>query len=107
MKGVVFPGDRKVTYLEVPDPAPRPLDVIVEMKALGMCGTDRQNYRRPVDQTPYMPFLIGRYPIAGHEPAGVVCAIGSAVPFAQARIGQRVMVHHYQGCTSCNHCRSG
>jgi threonine dehydrogenase-like Zn-dependent dehydrogenase len=36
-----------------------------------------------------------------------VCAIGSAVPAEQARIGQRVMVHHYQGCTNCNHCRSG
>ena len=25
----------------------------------------------------------------------------------EARVGQRVMVHHYQGCTQCNHCRSG
>ena len=25
----------------------------------------------------------------------------------EARIGQRVMVHHYQGCTQCEHCRSG
>jgi L-iditol 2-dehydrogenase len=52
MKGVVFPGDRKVSYLDVPDPTPGLLDVIVEMKASGMCGTDLQNYRRPVDQTP-------------------------------------------------------
>jgi D-arabinose 1-dehydrogenase-like Zn-dependent alcohol dehydrogenase len=96
-----------VSYLEVPDPSPGPLDVVVEMKASGMCGTDLQNYRRPRDQAPYMPPLIERSPIAGHEPAGIVCAIGSAVPAEQARIGQRVMVHHYQGCTNCNHCRSG
>src|SRR6202020_589575 len=25
----------------------------------------------------------------------------------EARVGARVMVHHYQGCTQCNHCRSG
>jgi threonine dehydrogenase-like Zn-dependent dehydrogenase len=107
VKGVIFPGDRKVAYLDVPDPAPGPLDVIVEMKASGMCGTDLQNYRRPADQPAYMPSLVGRPPIAGHEPAGIVCAIGSAVPAGQARIGQRVMVHHYQGCTTCNHCRTG
>ena len=47
MKGVVFPGDRKVAYLEIPDPTPGPLDVVIEMKASGMCGTDLQNYRRP------------------------------------------------------------
>ena len=64
-----------------------------------MCGTDLQNYRRPRDQAPYMPSLIGRPPIAGHEPAGIVCAVGTAVPPAQARVGERVMVHHYQGCT--------
>jgi threonine dehydrogenase-like Zn-dependent dehydrogenase len=107
MKGVVFPGDRRVAYLEVLDPTPGPLDVVIEMKASGMCGTDLQNYRRPCDQPAYMPSLIGRLPIAGHEPSGLVCAIGSAVLSAQARLGQRVMVHHYQGCTTCNHCRSG
>ena len=96
MRGVVFPGDRIVSYLEVPDPTPGPLDVIVEMKASGMCGTDLQNYRRPRDQPAYMPSLIGRPPIAGHEPAGIVCAVGVAVPPAQAQVGQRVMVHHYQ-----------
>jgi threonine dehydrogenase-like Zn-dependent dehydrogenase len=47
MRGVVFPGDRNVSYVDVPDPSPGPLGVIVEMKASGMCGTDLQNYRRP------------------------------------------------------------
>jgi D-arabinose 1-dehydrogenase-like Zn-dependent alcohol dehydrogenase len=45
--------------------------------------------------------------IAGHEPCGIVAAIGPGVSEAQAKIGQRVMVHHYKGCTVCNHCRSG
>lgn len=107
MRGVVFPGNRKIEYLEVPDPTPGPLDVVIEMKASGMCGTDLQNYRRPLDQPAYMPSLIGRPPIAGHEPAGIVCAVGSAVPAQLARVGQRVMVHHYQGCNACAHCRTG
>jgi threonine dehydrogenase-like Zn-dependent dehydrogenase len=45
--------------------------------------------------------------IAGHEPCGVVAAVGPGVSPAQAAVGARVMVHHYQGCTQCSHCRSG
>jgi len=45
--------------------------------------------------------------IAGHEPCGVVAAVGPGVDPRQARIGDRVMVHHYQGCTTCGHCRTG
>ena len=59
MRGVVFPGDRMVSYLDVPDPTPGPLDAVIEMKASGMCGTDLQNYRRPRDQAHPQPFLEG------------------------------------------------
>ena len=54
---------RIVSYLDVPDPTQGRLDVIVEIKASGICGTDLQNYRRPRDQAAYMPSLIGRPPI--------------------------------------------
>ena len=40
MKGVVFLGDRKLELKEFPDPTPGPRDVILEIKASGMCGTD-------------------------------------------------------------------
>ena len=33
--------------------------------------------------------------------------MGAGVSAAEAKIGDRVMVHHYQGCTQCSHCRSG
>src|SRR6202041_1977609 len=45
--------------------------------------------------------------IAGHEPCGVVAARGSAVDERTARVGDRVMVHHYAGCGTCQHCRTG
>ena len=45
--------------------------------------------------------------IAGHEPCGVVVAVGPGVTDAEAKVGDRMMVHHYQGCTQCSHCRSG
>src|SRR5207244_1532307 len=45
--------------------------------------------------------------IAGHEPCGVVAAVGSGITEKEARVGQRVMDHHYEGCGNCKHCRAG
>jgi len=47
MKGVVFLGDRKLELREFPDPTPGPRDVILEIKASGMCGSDLHTYRAP------------------------------------------------------------
>src|SRR3978361_286685 len=108
MRGVVFTGERELELMAFPDPTPEAHDVVIEMKASGMCGSDLHQYRRPQGQTQGsgIPMREGHV-IAGHEPCGVVVAVGSAVDAREAHIGQRVMVHHYQGCTQCNHCRSG
>ena len=45
--------------------------------------------------------------IAGHEPCGVVVAVGRACAENQARVGMRVMQHHYRGCGVCPHCTTG
>jgi D-arabinose 1-dehydrogenase-like Zn-dependent alcohol dehydrogenase len=45
--------------------------------------------------------------IAGHEPCGVVAAVGPGVNERQAKVGDRVMCHHYKGCGVCHHCRVG
>ena len=42
--------------------------------------------------------------IAGHEPCGVVVAVGPGVSERQAKVGMRVMEHHYRGCGVCKHC---
>jgi D-arabinose 1-dehydrogenase-like Zn-dependent alcohol dehydrogenase len=100
MKGVVFVGDRKLELQDFPDPTPSPRDVVLEIKASGMCGSDLHVYRAT--------FKLGAEPvIAGHEPCGVVVAVGTGVTPKEARSGQRVMNHHYTGCGSCKHCRSG
>jgi hypothetical protein len=49
MKGVVFLGDRKLELREFPDPTPGPRDVILEIKASGMCGSDLHTYRAPAN----------------------------------------------------------
>jgi threonine dehydrogenase-like Zn-dependent dehydrogenase len=108
MRGVSFLGGRKLQVGEFPDPAPGPYDVVVEIKASGMCGSDLKFYRATGEETAALGLGKLKGPvIAGHEPCGVVAAVGSKVDGRTAQIGARVMVHHYSGCGSCQHCRSG
>jgi 2-desacetyl-2-hydroxyethyl bacteriochlorophyllide A dehydrogenase len=108
MRGIVFPGERAVELRQFADPTPGPGEVVVEMKASGMCGSDLHQYRRPKGGASVGGLPVNPEPvIAGHEPCGIVAALGAGVTEKQARIGQRVMVHHYRGCGACNHCRSG
>ena len=109
MRGVVFTGEKDLETMTFPDPTPGPGEVVLEMKASGMCGSDLHQYRRPkgvarnATGLPTNPDPV----IGGHEPCGVVVAVGSGVPAGLATIGDRMMCHHYQGCGQCGHCRSG
>ena len=102
MRGVVFLGDRNLTLQEFPDPTPGEGEVILAIRASGMCGSDLRHYRAPASAVE-PPRLV----IAGHEPSGVVVSIGGGVPADFTRIGARVMNHHYKGCGRCKHCRVG
>jgi threonine dehydrogenase-like Zn-dependent dehydrogenase len=102
VQGAVFAGDRRVELCEFEDPRPGPDEVVVAIRASGMCGSDLHDYRAPSKDV-----STSELPIGGHEPAGVVHAVGSAVPRLMATEGMRVMVHHYAGCTACEQCRSG
>ena len=71
-------------------------DVLVRMRACGICGSDVEK-------------VFGRYGQPsrrlGHEPAGVIKAVGSEVGgFAE---GDRVFAHHHVPCYSCHYCRHG
>ena len=108
MKGIVFTGDRTLELQQFDDPTPGPGEVVLEIKASGMCGSDLKVYRAPPGEAMKALGLSAGAPvIAGHEPCGVVVAVGSNVNPKQARIGQRAMVHHYRGCGACPHCSTG
>jgi threonine dehydrogenase-like Zn-dependent dehydrogenase len=109
MRGVVFLGSRKVELRSFPDPTPGPGEVVIEMKASGMCGSDLKFYRSPPGEAQAALGLgtLSEPFIAGHEPCGVVVARGPGVSEREAPIGQRVMDHHYSGCGVCQHCRLG
>jgi len=109
VRGVVFLGDRKVELRSFPDPTPGPGEVVIEMKASGMCGSDLKFYRSPPGAA-QAALGLGNLKdpfIGGHEPCGVVVARGPGVSEKEAPTGQRVMDHHYSGCGVCNHCRVG
>jgi threonine dehydrogenase-like Zn-dependent dehydrogenase len=107
MKGVVFLGDRKLEILDFPDPEPGPGEVVLEIKASGMCGSDLKFYRAAGGAASLGFTASGGPVIAGHEPCGVVVVVGPGVPEKQARVGMRAMQHHYRGCGVCPHCATG
>lgn len=83
---------------EFADPAPGPGEVVVAMRASGICGSDLNLYRKA-------EFV--RDIICGHEPCGVVVEQGAGVSDQQAPIGMRAMIHHYRGCGRCWLCQMG
>src|SRR5438876_9397700 len=109
MRGAVFLGDRKVELRSFPDPTPGPGEVVLEMKASGMCGSDLRFYRSGPG-TASAALGLGNLSepfIGGHEPCGVVVARGAGVSEREAPTGSRMMDHHYAGCGTCAHCRVG
>src|SRR5437899_134890 len=108
MRGVVFLGGRKLELRDFPDPTPGPGEVVVAMKASGMCGSDLHPYRSVGNAAAALGLGgTGGPVVAGHEPCGVVAGRWPGVAEADAPTGQRVMVHHYKGCGRCKHCRVG
>ena len=107
MKAVVFLGDRKLEFVDFPDPVPGPGEAVIEIRASGMCGSDLKMYRVKGGAAALGMVAADGPVIAGHEPCGVVAAVGDGVPEALAKVGDRVMDHHYDGCGVCKHCRQG
>ena len=107
MKAVVFLGDRKIEFMEFPDPTPGPGEAVIEIKASGMCGSDLKMYRAKGGAAALGLIGDGSPLVAGHEPCGVIASVGEGVPEALAKVGDRMMDHHYSGCGVCKHCRGG
>lgn len=97
MKAAVITGVGSVEVTTVDDPACGPREVIVDVAACGLCGTDLH-----ILQGEFAPTL----PVVpGHEFAGTVVEIGSQVN--EVRVGDRVAVDPSLYCHECRMCRSG
>ena len=84
--------DVEVVTREVP--AIGPGEILVAMKAVGICGSDTAGW-----------YVATKAPtVLGHEPAGVVAEAREGAPFAP---GDRVVVHHHAACGTCPACLVG
>ena len=88
---------KNVTVAEWEDPVPGSEDVVVDVAACGVCGTDRH-------------IADGSYPatypnVLGHEIAGTVRAVGDNV--TQTKVGDRVAIDPNIACHTCAACRRG
>ena len=98
MRAVKQTGPRTVEVVTLPDPEPGPGQVVVAMRAAGLCGSDLHVYRKGPHPPPYSD-------IPGHEPCGVVETVGAGVTHLAP--GDRVTVYHYESCGRCRVCRQG
>ncbi len=99
MKAVTFHGKRDVRVDTVPDPTiEQPTDAIVRITSTGLCGSDLHLYEV------LGPFL-GEGDILGHEPMGIVEAVGSEVTHIAP--GDRVVIPFNISCGHCFMCDRG
>jgi 2-desacetyl-2-hydroxyethyl bacteriochlorophyllide A dehydrogenase len=97
MQAAVIKAVGEVAVMTVDDPTPRPRDVVVEVAACGICGTDL--HILDGEFAPSLPI------IPGHEFAGTIVAVGSQV--TELKTGQRVAVDPSLYCNECHYCRIG
>lgn len=102
MKGVVLPGNSTVEFRDYCVPVPGHGEVLIEMKASTICGSDiRAIYHRHVGKGPEGYQGV----IAGHEPCGRIAGCGPGL--RRFKKGDRVIVYHISGCGVCGDCRRG
>ena len=101
MKACVIHGKHQLGIEEREIPTPSEQEVLVHFGAGGICGSDLHYY----NSGRVGAFVLREAMTLGHEVAGEVVAVGSAV--TQVNIGDRVAIHPARTCGTCRECRSG
>ncbi len=95
MKALMYYGPDDLRVEEMPTPKIGPGELLVRVRASGVCSGEAMDWYM-ARKAPLVP---------GHEPAGVVVAVGEGVEGFQ--IGDRVFAHHHVPCMTCEPCRRG
>lgn len=95
MRVVEYHANDDLRIVNFPIPEIGSGELLVQLQACGICASDVMEwYMRP--RAPLYP---------GHEPVGIVAAIGEGVE--QFTRGQRVFIHHHVPCMVCHFCQRG
>jgi L-iditol 2-dehydrogenase len=95
MKVARYYGAGDIRIEEMPLPEPGPGEMVVRIRASGVCGSDVMHWYRQ-----------GRGPLVlGHEIGGEVAAVGEGV--TAFRAGDRISASHHVPCNTCHYCRTG
>lgn len=98
MKAMLLSEYKNLNLQDVPRPVPGPEDVLIQVAACGICGSDVHGFDGSTGRR--IPPIV-----MGHEAAGTVAAVGSAVSgFAP---GDRVTFDSTVYCGACDFCRKG
>lgn len=100
MKCAVFHGKKDIRVEERTIPELNPDEVLVQVMACGVCGSDVHIYEGDQGSTSTVPPLI-----QGHEFAGIITKVGSGVK--NCKVGDRVCVDPADNCNECYYCASG
>jgi len=95
MRAGVYYSNSDLRVEERPRPAVGPGEILVRIKASGVCGSDVLEWYR-IKKAPL---------VLGHEVAGTVAEVGAGV--AAWRVGDRVVVTHHVPCNTCPVCLGG
>ena len=92
MQGIVFLGNKKLEIQNFEDPKPGPDDVILEIQASGMCGSDLKFYRASGGPSSLGLGGDDKPVIAGHEPCELLLKLD--------QMFQKILL--IKACVSCN-----
>lgn len=98
MKAAIYHGKEQIVLENVQDPTLSTGEVLIEIDACAVCGTDLRTYRHG-DKKIIPPRILG------HEFCGTV--VESAAPDANVNVGDRVVMYIVLSCGECRYCKGG
>lgn len=95
MRAAMYYSNSDVRIVDLPKPAVGVGEILVRVRASGICGSDVMEWYRK----PKAPLVLG------HEIAAEVAVLGAGV--TQVAVGDRVFVSHHVPCGTCRYCKAG
>jgi threonine dehydrogenase-like Zn-dependent dehydrogenase len=100
MRAAVYSGVGKIEFREVDKPAIGPNEILLQVRAAAICGTDLRIFK-----SGHYDIREGEERILGHELTGDICEVGSNVEGFEE--GMRIGIAPNMGCGHCRFCRTG